>query len=291
MHVGFDDAIALLSRAYPKLSPQLKKTAVYIMERPSEVATLSMRRLARKVGVPPTTLNRLAKALDFGTYEEFRALFLDSINEQPSGYSFAEGQLRVVARESEFDDALNAFQKAAVGSIKTLFDHIDRNALERAVQALTDARTVLVIGMHTSQASADHLHRVADMGFRNWHLLAPESPGFFNLLEDLAPGDVVVCIAVEPCAADSIRVARRAKEAEARVIGITDRRTSPLAACSDDVLLISMQSLSIFPSYVGVMVLLEVLLGMIAARSDRSVADNIDKSKRSRREMGKYWSE
>ena len=197
----------------------------------------------------------------------------------------------MVARESEFDHALTTFRLAAVGSIETLFDHIDRNALERAVQALTDARTVLVIGMHTSQASADHLHRVAAMGFTNWHLLSPDSAAFSHLVEALSPEDVVVCIAVEPCAADSIRVARRAQEAEARVIGITDRRTSQLAACSDDILLISMQSLSIFPSYVGVMALIEVLLGMIAARSDRSVAENIDKSKRSRREMGEYWSE
>ena len=291
MRVEFSEGADLLSRAFPTLSPQLKKCAAYILEHPSEVATLSMRGLARKVGVPPTTLNRLAKALGFDTYDEFRTLYRDSINEQSSGYSLAEGQLRVVARESEFDHALNAFQQAAVSNINTLFDHIDRAALERAVQALTDARTVLVAGMHTSHAPADHLHRVADMGFRNWHLLAPDSAGFFNLLEDLAPDDVVVCIAVEPYAADSIRIARRAREAGARVIGITDRRTSPLAACSDDILLVSVHSPSHFPSYVSATALIEVLLGMIAARSDRSVADNIDKSKRSRREMGEYWSE
>ena len=291
MRVGFDDAIALLSRAYPKLSPQLEKAAVYIMEHPSEVATFSMRELARKVGVPPTTLNRLAKALDFGTYEEFRALFRDSINEQPSGYSFAEGQLRVVARESEFDHALNAFQQAAVGNVNTLFNHIDRNALERAVQALTDARTVLVIGMHTSQASADHLHRLAAMMFPTWHLLDSSSAGLTHLVEALAPTDAVVCIAVEPCAAASIRVARRAQEAGARIIGITDRRTSPLAACSDDILLVSMESPSVFPSYVGAMTLIDVLVGMVAARSDLSVSENVEKTKRVRHEMGEYWNE
>ena len=291
MRVQFGEGVDRLTRAYPKLSPQLKKCAAYILEHPSEVATFSMRQLAARAGVPPSTMNRLARALDFDTYDGFRALFRDSINDQSAGYSLEGGQVRAVARESEFDHALNAFQQAAVNNINTLFDHIDRAALERTVQALTDARTVLVVGMHASQSSADYLRHVAAMGFRNWHLLARDIGDLARQLEALATEDAVVCIAVEPCAADSIRVARRAREAGARVIGITDRRTSPLAAYSDDILLISVHSPSYFPSYVGATALLEVLVGMVAARSDRSVTENVDQTKRSRREMGEYWND
>ena len=291
MHVQFGEGADRLTRAYPKLSPQLKKCAAYILEHPSQVATLPMRQLAARADVPPSTLNRLAKALGFATYDEFRGLYRDSLNEQSAGYSLEGGQVRVVARESEFDHALNGFQQAAVGNINNLFDLIDRGTLERAVQALTDARAIHVVGMHASHSLADYLHRMAAMGFLNWHLLDSSSADFSHLMEALAPADVVVCIAVEPFAADSIRVARRAQEAGARVIGITDRRTSPLAARSDDLLVIAMQSPSIFPSYIGIMALIEVLVGMIAARSDRTVTDNVDKTKRSRREMGEYWNE
>ena len=291
MRVEFEEGNGLLTRAYPKLSPQLKKTASYILGHPAEVATFSMRQLATRVGVPPSTMNRLARALGFTTYDGFRALYRDSINTQSAGYSIEGQQVRAVARESELDHALNAFKQAAVGNINTLFDHIDRTALERAVQALTDARTVLVVGMHASQSSADYLRHVAAMGFRNWHLLARDIGDLARQLEALAPEDAVVCIAVEPCAADSIRVVRRAREAGARVIGITDRRTSPLAACSDDILLISVLSPSFFPSYVGATTLLEVLVGMVAARSDRSVTENVDQTKRSRRELGQYWND
>ena len=291
MRVEFGEGADLLTRAYPKLSRQLKKAAAYILEHPSEAATLSMRQLAARAGVPPSTMNRLAKALGFRTYDEFRALYRDSINDQATGYSLESGQVHVVARENKFDHDLNTFQLAAVTNINTLFDHIDRAALERAVQALTDARTVLVIGMHASHPSANYLHHVAAMGFRNWHLLVPSGADFSGLLEALASGDVVICIAVEPCAADSIRVARRAREAGARVIGITDRRTSPLAASSDDILLISVHSPSLFPSRVGATALVEVLVGMVAARSERSVAENVENLKRSRQNMGHYWSE
>ena len=291
MRVEFGEGIDILTRAYPKLSRQLKKSAAYIMEHPSEVATFSMRKLAARAEVPPSTMNRLAKELDFRTYDEFRALFRDSINDQATGYSLQGGQVHVVAREDKFDHDLNAFQQAALTNIHTLFDHIDRTALERAVQALTDARSVLVIGLLTSESSANHLHHVAATGFHDWHLLVPKSAEYFQLLGALGPGDVVVCIAVEPCAAESIKVARRAREAGARVIGITDRRTSPLAASADDILLISVHSPNVFPSHVGATALVELLVGMIAARDERSVAENVENAERSRRTMGEYWSE
>ena len=291
MRVEFSEGTDRLTRAFPKLSRQLKKCAAHILEHPSEVATFSMRELAKRVGVPPSTMNRLAKALGFSNYEEFRALYRDSINDQSAGYSFEQGQVQVVARESEFDHALNTFQQVALNNINTLFDHIDRAALERAVRALAEARTVLVVGMLASELSANYLHHVAAMGLRNWHPLARDSAELSHQLEGLGPEDAVVCIAVEPCAADSIRVARRAREAGARVVGITDRLTSPLAACSDDILLISVHSPSFFESQVGVTALIELLVGMVTVRSGRSAAENVEKIRRLHRDMGKYWTE
>ena len=291
IRVQFGEAVDRLTKAYPKLSPQLKKCASYILEHPSEVATFSMRELATKADVPYSTLNRLARALDFRTYGEFKALLRDSINEQTTGYSLESGQVHVVARESNFDDGVDAFQQAVVNNINTLFDRIDRTALERAVQALTDARTVLVVGMYESHLCANRLHYVAAARFRNWHLLIPNTGDYSRLLGDLAPADVVVCIAVEPYAANSIRIAERAREARARVIGITDRRTSPLAACSDDVLLISVDGLGDIPSHVGATALVELLVGMVAARSGYSAAAGADKSKRTHGDSDEFWSE
>ena len=230
MHVPFSAGTDLLTRAYPDLSPQLKTCAAYLLEHPSEVATLSMRQVAARARVPPSTMTRLAKSLNLGTYNNFRALYRDSINEN---YSARAGQLQ--AAETSLDHTLDAFRQATLSNLNTLFDHIDRTALDRAIQALTAARHVLVIGMHASYSFANYLHYVAAMGFHNWHLVDRRNGEYSYLVETLAPADVVVAIALKPCATDTVRIARRARNSGARVVGITDRRTSPLAACSDDV--------------------------------------------------------
>lgn len=73
------------------------------------------------------------------------------------------------------------------------------------------------------------------------------------------------------------------------MIGITDSRTSPLAAGLDDILLVPIQSPSFFQSYVAVTAIVEVLVGMVVAHSGPSVIENIDHMERCRREMGAYW--
>lgn len=186
-----------------------------------------MRQIAARADVSPSTMNRLARALDFCTYNEFRALYRDSINDQSAGYSLSAGQVHVVARETDLDRALDDYQQAALRNINTLFDHIDREAVEWAVQALAEARNVLVARMHASYSIASYTHYVATYALRNWHLPARHNGAFHSLLEDLKPADAVLCIAVEPCSADTIRIARRGREAGARVVGVTDRRTSP----------------------------------------------------------------
>ena len=293
MPVQFSAGADHLTWAYPKLSRQLKKCAAYILEHPSEVATLSMRRVAARADVPPSTMSRLAQALGFSTYDEFRALYRDSVNDRPAGYSLDGSQVHVIAREgeSELDDALSAYRQTAVQTINDLFDRVDRPALDRAVQALSDARHVLVVGMHGSHSLAVGLHDIASRGFRNWHLADPHGGTLSHLVEDLTPADVIVCIAIEPYAAGTIKLARRARDADARVVGITDRRTSPLAACSDDILLVPVTSRSFFPSRVGAMALVEVLIGLVATRGDNAVAENVDRLDRFRREMGAYWQD
>lgn len=289
MRVQFSAGADCLTWAYPKLSPQLKTCAAYVLEHPSEVATLSMRQVAARADVPPSTMNRLARAVGFDTYSEFRDVYRNSINNAPEGWSHKASQLQEAIGETDLEHALDAFQQAALLNLGALFEQLDRSVLNRAVRALAGARQVLVVGMQESHAAANYLHCVAAMGFSNWRLVVRHNGEFACLLKPLTDADVVVAISLEPWAADTINVARRAREHGARVVGITDSRTSPLAACSDDILLVPIQSPSFFQSYVAVTAIVEVLVGMVVAHSGPSVVENIDHMERCRREMGAYW--
>ena len=52
-----------LSRKLGDLSPQLKRAAQFMLDNPDEVATQSLRHLARQADLPPPTFSRLARAV------------------------------------------------------------------------------------------------------------------------------------------------------------------------------------------------------------------------------------
>ena len=78
--------LADLQQVYPNLSPQLRRAALYLIERPDEIAFTSMRQLAERADVQPATMVRLAQAIGFDGYETLREPFRDALREQPTGF-------------------------------------------------------------------------------------------------------------------------------------------------------------------------------------------------------------
>ena len=177
------------------------------------------------------------------------------------------GPPRANVDDDGLEISLDRFQQAVLGNLNTLFDRIDREALEQAVQALANARRVYVIGTQPAHSFALHLHHVASRRFPNWRLVEWRSGARSSAWGTLTDKDVVVGLAAEPYATSAIAFARDAQAVGARVVGITDRPMSPLADCADDVLLFPVRSPGDFPFFVGVTALVAVLVGMVAARN------------------------
>src|SRR6516225_12382026 len=61
------------------MSPQLQTAARYVLDRPRDVALLSMREQAREAGVQPATMTRLAQRLGLSGYEEIREAYAAAV--------------------------------------------------------------------------------------------------------------------------------------------------------------------------------------------------------------------
>ena len=61
-------------RTFDEMPAQLQAGARYVLDRPRDVALLSMREQARQAGVQPATMTRLAKRLGMDGYDEVREL-------------------------------------------------------------------------------------------------------------------------------------------------------------------------------------------------------------------------
>src|SRR5260370_14151676 len=93
--------------AFDALSPQLQTAARYMLDRPDDVALLSMREQARRAGVPPATMTRLAKRLGLEGYDEVRALYAGAVRDGTLGFAGKAG-VQVEAQKLRGERALAA---------------------------------------------------------------------------------------------------------------------------------------------------------------------------------------
>ena len=166
---------------------------------------------------------------------------------------------------------------AGMSNLGSLFNYDSYAVFDRAVQLLLDARRVLIIGMDLDRACAIHMHQIATMRFRDWHLVESIDPISDPNLAHLGSADVVVAIGTDPCCDGTLRVADYARSRLARVIGLTDWSKSSLVAHAHEALFASIGSPGPFPSQVATVALIEALVGTVMARhADRLVRRHFD---------------
>src|SRR5260370_33573110 len=67
-----------LKADFENLSPQLQEAARWVIDHPADVALLSLREQARRAGIAPATLTRLAQRLRLRGFEGLRQAFADA---------------------------------------------------------------------------------------------------------------------------------------------------------------------------------------------------------------------
>jgi DNA-binding MurR/RpiR family transcriptional regulator len=115
-----------LTAGFDELPPQLKEAARWVIDHPADVALLTMREQARRAGIPPATLTRLAQRFRLKGYDEIRKLYAEAVRRRPDSYRGRAEQL-LQRRDSEGDEAL----------IQDIF-----SSLSRHLQELSTLRTI-----------------------------------------------------------------------------------------------------------------------------------------------------
>jgi DNA-binding MurR/RpiR family transcriptional regulator len=94
-----------LTAGFDELPPQLKEAARWVIDHPADVALLTMREQARRAGIPPATLTRLAQRFRLKGYDEIRKLYAEAVRQRPESYRGRAEEL-LQRRDSEGDEAL-----------------------------------------------------------------------------------------------------------------------------------------------------------------------------------------
>lgn len=280
----FDTVRTTIKNRFPAMSRQLQIGARFLLERPEDVATASMRAVAGRAGVTPVTLVRLARALGFGDWQELRRPFVERLRPAPAPYSARAEDL--VKRRSAAALAHESFAAHAANLAATESLNAPRDIAEAAA-LLSRARRVHVAGFRSCHALAAGFVYVYRL-FRPEVVLVGGALGLELELRALGEGDAVMVLGFAPYSRECALVIEAAERAGARRIAVTDSDVSPLALGAHHVLRFAHAGPSFFPSTAAASALLEALLAVLLARGGKPALDRLRAAERELETLGAY---
>jgi DNA-binding MurR/RpiR family transcriptional regulator len=257
---------ASIVEAFDLLPPQLQTAARYMLDRPDDVALLSMREQARRAGVPPATMTRLAKRLGLDGYDSVRELYAGAVRAGTLGFAGKAGvQVEVQALHGE--RALAAEMATMLSrQIAALAEPAALDRLADAASRLHEARRVYCLGLRSCHAAAWHFHYMLSLLGDKTVMLDDAGGTGLDAIRDAGTADALLVASVEPYARATIEGARYAAGRGVPVVALTDSEVSPLAQIAGNTILVATGSPSFFHTMTPLLAVAEILAALVAGR-------------------------
>jgi DNA-binding MurR/RpiR family transcriptional regulator len=269
-----------LKSDFDALSSRFQDAARWMIDHPADVALLTTREQARRAGVSPATMTRLAQHFGLDGYDDVRKLYADAMRRRPEEFRGRAREL-LDRRDAEGDAALVQDIFSALAQHLHLLS--SPAAVERfaaAADRIAGADRVFCLGLRStfSVAYIFLFHYVRSL-FGATSVLVDGAGGTgIDVLRTIGSGDVLLAVTVRPYARQTIKAARYASGRRAKIVAVTDSEVSPLASIADDLLLVGTETPSFFHSMTPAFAAVECLAALVAARQGSDTLKSLARS-------------
>ncbi len=259
-----------LARRLPELTKPQRELGEYVLEHPFKVAIMSLEEFALAAGVSSASANRFARSLGYTGYAQFKQSIvkgfedvLEPVNRLKKEQSYPATNLEIMSYV--LVEGQRNMEKARL--------NLDPAICDLAVDMIMEAKRVFVVGFGSSGLLSGMLERRLfvhkDMVV---NLAGPSGAAHAaRRLALVSPTDLVIALSFPRYLSDTIRIVERVHMHGARVIGMTDKASSPLVPFCDCVLYTYSDSVYGTNSDPVALALIDALMAALDYRSPHSV--------------------
>ena len=282
-----DEVLAALAQTLGDLTPELQKAAAYVLENPNDVGVSSIREIADAAEVKPNSFVRMARAVGFEGYDDFREPFREEIRR---GTTFPDRArwLQSLAKGGKLGGLHAAMAESAMANIEQCFADTDAARLKAAADAIVAARHVYVLGDGMNHALARNFSYLAGMAMDRIEAIPREGRLAIDHLVRAGKGDVLLAMTFKPYRRDVVEAVEIARRQGVKIIGISDSPASPIVVGSAHSFVVQTDTPQFFPSIVATAALLETLIAFVIADAEPDVVASIERFHERRRALGIY---
>ncbi len=224
------NSLTRIRSSLPALAASEARVANWIIQQPQHIVHLSMAQVAEACGVSDTTVLRFCRAAGFLGFTDLK---LSIARDVSSPTQIIHDDIAVG------DSPALIARKVFMANIQALYDTLevlDEGALAKAIELLTKAKKILIVGVGTS---GPIVHSMYNMLMRLGLTCKAQTDSYLQLMEValVGPGDVVVAISQSGTSIDPVLTLKLARENGAATICITGNAQSSLTEHADVTLL------------------------------------------------------
>lgn len=257
---------------YGELSKRLQQVAGYVLDNTNSVAFDTVAVIAKQADVPPSTLIRFASAFGFSGFNEMKQLFRRNLLEETASYT---DRIRLL-KELEGDttpperpiDILQEFSRANAQAMQQLAAQTSPEKLNEAIQILSQAENIYLIGLGRSFSVASYLTYALRHLNRRAFLIDGLGGMFKEQLSMISERDAVIAISFSPYAEETVTLSEVASRTGTKQVIITDSQISPLASFSDVCFVVKEAQVDAFRSQAASLCLAQTLAVSLAFKQD-----------------------
>lgn len=248
-----------------------KQVALFLLEHAQDAAFMTVGDVARRAGVSPGTVSKVAQAMGFEGFPDIQERIRQVIRS-----NIAPAARMEMAGVEEFDWERSI--QVDMENLRNLFSRNPVESLQNAAQLMAEVDTVHVMGTRSSYSLAHFLAFNLGQIRDRVYLVEPKTGQMADAIKTLHPGDLFVAVALPRYQRDTVLMTGQARAEGCRVLSVTDSFFSPLAKVSEITLIAPCESLSFFNSYVAAFGLASGLITQAALYLKEQSADALKKS-------------
>lgn len=243
--------------------------ADYILENLDTIGILTSSTLAEKIGVSDTSVIRFIRKLGFKGYSEFRSEMNARMAAQ---YNKDQFSLMPGEKYAQTKERLN--QGSLISDVSTYilenleksFSKLDEQVINEVADILLGSRKKYIAGFRGTASCAYYLSKRLLMLVPDVVTIQHADASALESAMDIAKDDCLVIFSFPRYSEITRSLVRMVKEAGAKVILITDRQTSALAAEADIVIITKIEGLGFVNSYIVPFSVIEMILLAVSSR-------------------------
>ncbi|MFC6489165.1 MurR/RpiR family transcriptional regulator [Nitratireductor sp. GCM10026969] len=248
------------------LPKRLRQCADYVAANPERIAVSTVAEIAEAAGVKPSACMRFCQVLGFSGFSQMQRLFRDAYAQNWPDYATRLEKLRESGTGSP-TALLAEFIDAGRTSLENLATTVDPDILESAIEVLSKARMVHIVGLRRAFSVAAYLAYAFEK--MNVPTMLHDSVGKLDSRHAIRAGDAVIAVTFSPYSSETVELADAGRRAGADVVAITDSPASPLRPVTQLLLTVSEADFGDFRSLSATLSLAVTLVVAVGTTADR----------------------